>query len=61
VPAKAVFTHQGKPIVYMAEKNRYTPAEVKVLARNPDEVAISGVPAGAMVTLTEIATPGQKK
>jgi hypothetical protein len=61
VPAKAIFTHQGKPIVYVAGKNSYRPAEVKVLARNPDEVAISGIPAGAMVTLTEIAKQEQKK
>jgi multidrug efflux pump subunit AcrA (membrane-fusion protein) len=61
VPAKAVFTHQGKAIVYLAEKNRYRPAEVKVLARNPDEVAISGIPAGAMVAMTEVANQEQKK
>jgi HlyD family secretion protein len=53
VPAKAVFTHQGKPIVYLAEKNRYRPTEVQVLARNPDEVAVSGIPAGSVVTLAE--------
>jgi multidrug efflux pump subunit AcrA (membrane-fusion protein) len=61
VPAKAVFTHQGKPIVYLAEKNRYRAVEVKVLARNPDEVAISGIQAGAMVTLTEAANQEHKK
>jgi multidrug efflux pump subunit AcrA (membrane-fusion protein) len=61
VPAKAVFTHQGKAIVYLAEKNHYRLAEVKVLARNPDEVAISGIPAGAMVTMTEVANQEQKK
>jgi multidrug efflux pump subunit AcrA (membrane-fusion protein) len=61
VPAKAVFTHQGKPVVYLAEKNRYRPAEVKVLARNPDEVAISGIPAGAMVALTEVTNQERKK
>jgi HlyD family secretion protein len=53
VPAKAIFTHQGKPIVYVAEKNRYRPVEVQVLARNPDEVAVSGISAGALVTLAE--------
>jgi hypothetical protein len=53
VPAKAVFTRAGKPIVYLAEKGGYRAAEVQVLARNPDEVAVSGVPAGAMVTLVE--------
>lgn len=61
VPAKAIFTHQGKPIVYLAEKGRYRPAEVQVLARNPDEVAVSGIPAGATVTLAEIESAGRNK
>ena len=61
VPAKAIFTHQGKPIVYLAEKSRYRPAEVQVLARNPDEVAVSGIPAGAMVTLAEIESAGRNE
>jgi HlyD family secretion protein len=58
VPAKAVFTHNGKPIVYLAAKNQYKPVEVEVLARNPDEVAISGVAAGGMVALVE---PGKQE
>jgi multidrug efflux pump subunit AcrA (membrane-fusion protein) len=57
IPAKALFTHGGKPIVYLADKGRYRAAEVEVLARNPDEVAIKGIGPGAMVTLTE---PEQK-
>src|SRR5712671_2317998 len=51
IPAKALFTRNGKPIVYVADKKGYTPAEVELLARNPDEVAIKGVEAGTMVTL----------
>lgn len=53
VPAKALFTKKGKPLVYVAGKSGYKPVEVEVLARNPDEVAIKGVDAGASVTLTE--------
>ena len=30
VPAKAIFTHEGKPIVYLSEKNRYRPVEIQV-------------------------------
>jgi HlyD family secretion protein len=56
IPAKALFTRNGKPIVYVADKKGYTPAEVELLARNPDEVAIKGVAAGTMVTLVEPAT-----
>jgi HlyD family secretion protein len=57
IPAKALFTREGKPIVYLAAKGGYRAAVVEVLARNPDEVAVKGVPPGAMVTLTE---PEQK-
>lgn len=53
IPAKALFTHNGKPIVYLAEKGRYRAASVEVLARNPDEIALSGIHAGAMVTLVD--------
>jgi HlyD family secretion protein len=53
IPAKAVFTRNGKPIVYVAEKGRYRAVEVELLARNPDEVAVKGISAGAMVTLVE--------
>ena len=31
----------------------YAPVEIDVLARNPDEVAVSGLRAGAMVALVE--------
>jgi multidrug resistance efflux pump len=53
VPAKALFTRNGKPIVYLASNRIYTPREVELLARNPDEVAIKGLESGALVTLVE--------
>ncbi len=40
---------------------RYRPTEVQVTARNPDEVAISGIPAGAMVALVDAEKKDQKK
>ena len=49
IPSKALFTRDGKPDRLSANKGRYTAVEVEVLARNPDEVAITGIPAGAMV------------
>jgi HlyD family secretion protein len=55
IPAKALFTRDGKPIVYVADKKGYSAKEVELLARNPDEVAIKGVEAGTMVTLVEPA------
>lgn len=53
VPAKAVFTRDGKPVVFVAERGQYRPVVVQLLARNPDEVAVSGIPAGATVALTD--------
>jgi HlyD family secretion protein len=60
IPAKAVFTRNGKPIVYVLEKDGYRAVEVELLARNPDEVAVKGIKAGTMVTLVE-AKKDQKK
>jgi len=61
IPSKALFTRDGKPIVYLSSKGHYTPVQVQVQARNPDEVAITGIPAGAMVTLVDIEKKDQKK
>lgn len=61
IPSKALFTHAGKPVVYVADKGQYKPVHVEVQARNPDEVAITGLPAGAMVTLVDIEKKDQKK
>src|SRR5882724_9839985 len=43
VPAKALYTRNGKPIVYVSGKGGYEPVVVEVEARNPDEAAIRGV------------------
>jgi HlyD family secretion protein len=62
VPSKALFTRAGKPAVYVDEgKGHYRPAEVQVLARNPDEVAVSGIPAGSNVALVDVEKQGQNK
>ncbi|SPE34464.1 Membrane-fusion protein-like protein [Candidatus Sulfopaludibacter sp. SbA3] len=61
IPAKALFTHAGKPVVYLEEKGHYTTAEVQVLARNPDEIAISGIPAGSMVAMVDVDREKDKK
>jgi RND family efflux transporter MFP subunit len=58
IPAKAIFTRDGKPIVYLADHGHYRPKEIQVLARNPDEVAVSGIPPGSMVALVD---PGKKE
>lgn len=59
IPSKALFTRAGKPVVYIAAGGHYRPAEVRVLARNPDEVAVSGIPAGSMVTLVDPERQGK--
>jgi multidrug efflux pump subunit AcrA (membrane-fusion protein) len=61
IPAKALFTRDGKPIVYLADKGHYTPAAVEVQARNPDEVAVKGIPAGVMVALVDPLKKEQKQ
>jgi len=60
IPAKAVFTRDGKPIVYVSGSGRYRPVGIEILARNPDEVAVKGIPAGAMVTLVEVKKDEKK-
>jgi len=61
IPAKALFTRAGKPIVYLANEGHYKPIEVQVQARNPDELAITGIPAGSMVALVDVEKKDQKK
>ena len=53
IPAKALFTNHGKAVVYEKTKNGYRERPVQVRARNTDEVAIEGVPAGTTVTLAD--------
>jgi hypothetical protein len=48
-----VFTKDGKPIVYIQAAKGYQERSIEVLARNPDEVAVSGLEPGTMVALLE--------
>jgi HlyD family secretion protein len=61
IPTKALFTRDGKPIVYLANGDHYRAVEVKVEARNPDEVAISGISSGSTVALVDVEKKGAKK
>lgn len=60
LPAKALFTRNGKPVVYLVDGGRVAAREVEILARNPDEVAIKGVPEKAEVLLVEPAPVGKE-
>ena len=61
IPTKAVFTRDGKPVVFVADRGTYRPTVVQLLARNPDEVAVSGLKAGAMVALVDPEKKEAKK
>jgi len=56
VPSKTLFTRDGEPVVFVQEAGRHRITKVQVVARNPDEVAVTGVEPGAMVTLVEPGT-----
>ncbi len=58
IPAKALFTKAGQPVVYVKKADRYVMQRVQVRAKNPDEVAVDGLAAGSMVALTEPVPEG---
>lgn len=58
IPAKALFTRNGKPVVFVADDGKYEAKEVEVLARNPDEVAVKGINDKSQVATVE---PGKKE
>jgi HlyD family secretion protein len=60
IPAKALFTDKGKPVVYVKTKTGYEARQVEVQARNPDDVAVKGLEAGVSVALAEPVQQGKK-
>jgi HlyD family secretion protein len=60
IPAKALFTDQGRPVVYVKGKKGYEMRRVEVEARNPDDIAVKGLEAGVSVALVEPAPTGGK-
>jgi len=61
IPARALFTKAGNPVVYARRGGSYRAVQVTVDARNPDELAISGIPAGTVVALKDIEKEAPKK
>jgi len=53
IPARALFTVRGKPTVYVRRGHSFTPTAVQIQARNPDDVAVSGIAAGDAVALVQ--------
>lgn len=59
VPAAAVFTVDGRPVVYLERRGRYVPVDVQVLRRGRDQVALAGgVEAGDRVALVQPGDAG---
>ncbi|MEN6533579.1 MAG: HlyD family efflux transporter periplasmic adaptor subunit [Bryobacteraceae bacterium] len=61
VPAKAVFSKDGRPTVYVARRSGFQAVPIEIIARNPDEVAIRGVSKDDKVSLVDIEKPGEEK
>ncbi len=61
IPAKALFTAQGKPIVYVKAATGFEPRIVEVQARNTDDIAVKGIRGGATVALAEPVQEGKQK
>ncbi len=57
IPAAALFTHLGRPTVYVEDASGWKAGEVQVIARNPDEVAIKGIAGGTKIALAEPDAP----
>lgn len=54
VPAAAVFTVEGRPVVYVERRGQYEPVDVQIIRRGRDQIALaSGVEAGDRVALTQ--------
>lgn len=51
IPAQALFSSGGRPVVYVRDGHRFQQQAVTVLAQNPDAVALSGLSAGTRVAL----------
>jgi HlyD family secretion protein len=61
VPSKALFTRNGKPVVFVNSSTGFRAVEVQILARNPDEIAIKGIGPGAMVALVDPEKTGRQQ
>lgn len=53
VPARALFTLNGRPVVYVKTPDGFEAKHVRVQARNTNDVAVQDLPAGASVALAD--------
>lgn len=61
VPAKAVFSRGGRPVVLVLEDQGLREVTIEIVARNPDEVCVKGVNGGARVALADPAAKAKEK
>jgi HlyD family secretion protein len=60
LPPQAVFTKDGKPVVYVKNGSRFDSHDVKVIRRTEDRLIIEGVSEGAEVALVNPEQEGKK-
>ena len=54
VPAAAVFTVDGRPVVYVERRGEYVKTDVQIIRRGRDQVALAnGLEPGVRVALTQ--------
>ncbi|MGC2658051.1 MAG: efflux RND transporter periplasmic adaptor subunit [Bryobacteraceae bacterium] len=53
IPSRALFTVNSKPTVYVKTGRAFVAHAVTITGRNPDEVAIAGIPGGTVVALLQ--------
>ncbi len=59
VPAAAVFTVEGRPVVYIERRGEYVATDVQIIRRGRDQIALAGgVEAGERVALTQPGAEG---
>jgi hypothetical protein len=53
LPRQALFTKDGKPVVYVRRQGEFAPVEVKVLRLTEARVVLEGIPPDADVALAD--------
>jgi len=53
VPRQAIFAREGKPVVFVRDRDHFAPREVKVSHRSENRVAVEGIEEGTEVALVD--------
>jgi HlyD family secretion protein len=57
IPRQAVFAKEGKTLVYVRDRDRFAPREVKISHRSENRVAVEGLVEGSEVALVDPEAP----